>query len=86
MYELMFFRCRCVLRAPGMEVRQGVFFIVALDEKMLSRFDLLLLCTNHKLIRRDYSHKGESFEHGCCCATAAVLLVYCCVLIRWMLA
>ena len=42
--------------------------------EMLSWFDLLLLCTSHTHIHRDYWHKGESLEHGCRCIAAAVLL------------
>ena len=37
---------------------------VELDVLMLSWFDLLLLCTGHTHIHRDYWHKDEILERG----------------------
>ena len=68
------FFCCCVLRIPGVR-SDDVCLIAGLEVKMLSWFDLLLLCTNHMHIHRDW-HEGESLEHRCRCTTAAVLYAY----------
>ena len=47
--------------------------IAALDVNILSWFDLLL-CTNHKHIRRDSWHEGKRWKYGLRCNAAAVLL------------
>ena len=60
-----------MLRIPGMR-SDDVYWTVALD-------DLVLLCTSHTHIHRDYWHKGETLEHGCRCTAAAVLLLDCCI-------
>ena len=46
------------------------------DYVMLSWFDLLLVCTNHTHIHRDYWRKGKSLKHGSHGTAAAVPLVY----------
>ena len=56
-----------------------------LDVLLLSWLDLLLLCTSHNHIHCDYWHKGESLERGCRCTAAAVLLLYCSILLLWLL-
>ena len=57
------------------------FIVCVMEENMLSSWlDLLLmlLCTNHTHVIRDW-HEDESLEHGCrCIAAASVLLcTYC---------
>ena len=36
-------------------------------------------------IHRRYWHKGEGLERGCRCTAVTVLLLYCCVLLSWLI-
>ena len=47
---------------------------VALGVLMSWLLLLLLLCTSHTHIHRDYWHTGERLERGCRCTAAAGLL------------
>ena len=60
------------LRVRGIRF-DDVCSTVALDVFISSWLDLLLLCTSHTHIHRDY-HKSESLGRSCRCAAAAVLL------------
>ena len=62
MCELLFFYCCCVLGISGLYdlPLDYVCLIWALDVKMSSWFDLLLLCTNHAHIYRDHWHNVTS--------------------------
>ena len=68
------FCCCRMLRILGVRSDDVCLTAVASGVLMLSWFDILLLCTSHTHIHRDYWHKGESLEHGCRCIGTANLL------------
>ena len=81
--EVQLLHC-CMPYVPGMR-SNNVYSTVAPNALVLSWLDLLLPCTSHTHIHRDYWHKSESSKRGCRCIAAAVLLLYCCILLLWLL-